>query len=173
MMSESKGFIIYSLAPAVSASVMCCRSFSVVQKMTTGFSPPGMLRSLIRNSSPFMLGMFQSSKTASGMAFVTASTARRPSSASSHNMCRSSTILRATLRITRLSSTTRHVFVISGLLRFFGKVQQLGYIQHDQETSGKPEHACRYLAPARVKRGRRRFVIGHGARGHLAHLVNL
>src|SRR5690606_29208850 len=66
MISLSKGFMMYSFAPAASASWMCWRSFSVVQNTTATRSPPGSARSSLRNSMPSMTGMFQSSNTPSG-----------------------------------------------------------------------------------------------------------
>ncbi|OIQ65443.1 hypothetical protein GALL_529960 [mine drainage metagenome] len=44
MMSPSKGFMMYSLAPAASASRIWSRSFSTVQSTTVGLSPPGSRR---------------------------------------------------------------------------------------------------------------------------------
>ena len=67
-MSPSNGFMMYSSAPASSASRMRSRSFSTEQNTTFGRSPPGSRRSRRRNSSPFITGMFQSSRMASGMA---------------------------------------------------------------------------------------------------------
>src|SRR3954470_3699225 len=49
-MSLSKGFMMYSLAPACSARAICATSFSVVQNTTLGWSPPGMRRRWPRNS---------------------------------------------------------------------------------------------------------------------------
>ena len=48
--SLSKGFMMYSLAPALSARAICATSFSVVQNTTFGVSPPGMRRSALRKS---------------------------------------------------------------------------------------------------------------------------
>src|SRR5258705_5828888 len=48
--SLSKGFMMYSLAPACSARAIWATSFSVVQNTTLGWSPPGMRRRLPRNS---------------------------------------------------------------------------------------------------------------------------
>ena len=67
MISLSKGFMMYSLAPALSASWIWARSFSVVQNTTLGASPPDILRSRRRKSIPFMTGMFQSSRIAFGI----------------------------------------------------------------------------------------------------------
>ena len=67
-MSPSNGFMMYSSAPASSASRMWSRSFSTVQNTTTGASPPGSWRSWRRKSRPSITGMFQSSRMASGMA---------------------------------------------------------------------------------------------------------
>src|SRR5947208_12674991 len=55
--------------------------------------------------------MFQSSRTASGMARLHASSAFAPSSASTIWKSRPSRIRRATFRITLESSTTRHVLI--------------------------------------------------------------
>src|SRR6202044_2798651 len=46
----SKGFMMYSLAPACSARAMWATSFSVVQNTTFGRSPPGSRRSTRRKS---------------------------------------------------------------------------------------------------------------------------
>src|SRR6478735_5974934 len=56
--------------------------------------------------------MFQSSRTASGMARLHASSAFAPSSASTIWKSRPSRIRRATLRMTLESSTTRHVLIL-------------------------------------------------------------
>src|SRR6476620_9974298 len=56
--------------------------------------------------------MFQSSRTASGMARLHASSAFAPSSASTIWKSRPSRIRRATLRMTLVSSTTRHVLIL-------------------------------------------------------------
>src|SRR6266446_3514703 len=58
-----------------------------------------------------MTGMFQSSRTASGMARLHASSAFAPSSASTIWKSRPSRIRRATFRMTLESSTTRHVLI--------------------------------------------------------------
>src|SRR4051794_37799310 len=58
-----------------------------------------------------MTGMFQSSRTASGMARLQASSAFSPSSASMIWKSRPSRMRRATFRMTLESSTTRHVFI--------------------------------------------------------------
>src|SRR4051795_5042368 len=56
--------------------------------------------------------MFQSSRTASGMARLQASSAFSPSSASMIWKSRPSRMRRATFRMTLESSTTRHVFIL-------------------------------------------------------------
>src|SRR6476620_2927777 len=61
-----------------------------------------------------MTGMFQSSRTASGIARLQTSSAFSPSSASTIWKSRPARMRRATFRMTLESSTTRHVF-ISGL----------------------------------------------------------
>src|SRR5947209_11656807 len=58
-----------------------------------------------------MTGMFQSSRTASGMARLQTSRAFSPSSASTIWKSRPSRMRRATLRMTLESSTTRHVLI--------------------------------------------------------------
>src|SRR3954469_3185460 len=58
-----------------------------------------------------MTGMFQSSKTASGMARLQTSSAFSPSSASTIWKSRPSRIRRATFRMTLESSTPRHVLI--------------------------------------------------------------
>src|SRR5690349_10973332 len=60
-----------------------------------------------------MTGMFQSSRTASGMARLHTSSAFSPSSASTIWKSRLSRMRRATLRMTLESSTTRHVLILS------------------------------------------------------------
>ena len=75
MISESNGFMMYSSAPDRIASAIWERSFSVVQNTTFGESPPGSRRSALRKSMPFITGMFQSSRTASGIAERHASSA--------------------------------------------------------------------------------------------------
>src|SRR5260370_30262268 len=57
--------------------------------------------------------MFQSSRTASGMARLQISSAFAPSSASTIWKSRPSRIRRATLRMTLESSTTRHVLILN------------------------------------------------------------
>src|SRR6185312_2933059 len=116
MISRSNGFMMYSLAPALSASVMCAVSFSVVQNTTIGFSPARSRRSARRNSIPVMFGIDQSSRIISGMCARQASSAVMPSSASTVSKPRSERMRHATLRITRLSSTTRQDFMRYGLL---------------------------------------------------------
>jgi hypothetical protein len=108
MMSLSNGFITYSFAPARIASAISTGSFSVVQNMTTGLPPPRSRRSARRKSKPFITGMFQSSKIASGMLLRQRSSASCPSPASSTAKLMSSRMRRATLRITVLSSTIKH-----------------------------------------------------------------
>ena len=63
---------------------------------------------------PVITGMFQSSRMASGICAAQASIACLPSSASVQAKFSSSRILRATLRTTRLSSTTRQDFIAAG-----------------------------------------------------------
>ena len=50
MISLSKGFMMYSSAPACIARAMWATSFSVVQNTTFGALPPGSRRSARRNS---------------------------------------------------------------------------------------------------------------------------
>src|SRR5690606_12747795 len=50
MMSLSNGFMMYSSAPAPIASLMCRRSFSVVQNTTIGERPCSLARSVRRKS---------------------------------------------------------------------------------------------------------------------------
>ena len=50
MISLSKGFMMYSSAPACMARAICATSFSVVQNTTLGILPCGISRSLRRNS---------------------------------------------------------------------------------------------------------------------------
>src|SRR5207302_1147558 len=90
---------------------MWATSFSVVQNTTLGASPPGMRRRLPRNSYPSMIGMFQSSRMASGKPRLQTSRAFSPSSASTIWKSRPSRIRRATFRMTLESSTTRHVLI--------------------------------------------------------------
>ncbi|MNT70498.1 hypothetical protein D3C72_2088950 [compost metagenome] len=85
-----------------------------MQNTTLGKSPPLILRKRRRNSMPFITGMFQSSRMASGILCAQASMACLPSSASVQAKCSSSRIFRATLRTTRLSSTTRQTFMVNG-----------------------------------------------------------
>ncbi len=76
---------------------------------------------------PFITGMFQSSSTASGMAARHHARASMPSAASAISKPMSSRTRRATLRITRLSSTTRQVFTAcsnSGRHRASGLVKE-------------------------------------------------
>src|SRR6476469_9199175 len=65
-----------------------------------------------------MTGMFQSSRTASGMARLQTSSAFSPSSASMIWKSSPSRIRRATLRMTLESSTTRHVLIFSPQQQF-------------------------------------------------------
>src|SRR5262249_6704314 len=104
MMSLSNGFMMYSLAPAWIASWMWLMSFSVVQNTTTGLAPPSILRSARRKSIPFMTGMFQSSRIASGILARHASIAFCPSAASAIAKESPSRMRRATMRMTFESS---------------------------------------------------------------------
>src|SRR5262245_48614734 len=90
---------------------MCATSFSVVQNTTLGPSPPGKRRSERRKSYPSIFGMFQSRRMASGSLLRQASSACSPSSASTIWKSSPSRILRATLRMTLESSTTKQVFI--------------------------------------------------------------
>src|SRR3954447_6287439 len=119
MMSLSKGFMMYSLAPPLSAWAICATLFSVVQNTTLGWSPPGSRRMWPMNSKPSITGMFQSSSTASGSLRRQTSSALEPSSASVTSNSRPSRIRRAILRTTLESSTTKHVFILVLRLRCF------------------------------------------------------
>src|SRR6478609_4521703 len=84
-----------------------------------------------------MTGMFQSSRTASGMARVHICSACSPSSASTTWKSRPSRIRRAILRITLESSTTRHVLIWSSPGRLLRLLLELGGKQggHDFEDA--------------------------------------
>ena len=73
--SSSNGFMMYSCAPLVIASSIADISVSVVQNTTGGFSGPYSARSCLRKSNPFITGMFQSSRTQSGICARQASSA--------------------------------------------------------------------------------------------------
>ena len=85
---------------------------------TRGASLPGSRRSRRRNSGPSITGICQSSSTAWGMWVRHQASASAPSPASATSKPRSSRIRRATLRMTRLSSTTRQVFTPANSLRW-------------------------------------------------------
>src|SRR6516165_10888532 len=89
-----------------------------------------------------MIGMFQSSRTASGIERLQASSAFSPSSASIIWKSRPSRMRRATFRITLESSTTRHVLIFQPL------------------ASSSRSPFGTFPTPARCKRGLRRLGIG-------------
>src|SRR6185437_8478724 len=145
------------------ASWMCWISFSVVQKTTTGLSPPAARRSCRRKSRPFITGMFQSSSTTSGIFLRQASRASLPSAASSMTKCISSRMRRATFRTTRESSTMRQDFMSgysgrrdagSRRLGARGEVEHTGDVEHDKQALVEAIDAARDLAPHRVERRR-------------------
>src|SRR5882724_541280 len=76
-----------------------------------------MRRKLPRNSYPSMIGMFQSSRIASGNPRLQTSSAFSPSSASTIWKSRPSRMRRATFRMTLESSTTRHVLISASASR--------------------------------------------------------
>src|SRR3990170_5513147 len=157
MMSRSKGFMMYSLAPAVMARVMCSTSFSVVQKITLGALPPCSLRSATRKAMLSITGMFQSSSTASGIDIRHWSSASRPFSASEAVKRSSSRMRLATLRMTALSSTTKQCFMRSSSVCRLGcsaeltEIEHLVDVQHDQQTLIEPVHAGTDLRPALIE----------------------
>src|SRR3990170_1204447 len=143
--SRSNGFMTYSSAPASRAARMCAMSFSVVQKTTLGWSEWPRWRSNFRNSIPLITGMFQSSRTTSGMLASQAVRASRPSPASSTLNSRVSRMCRATLRITLESSTIRQVFIDWFPVRF----------ETSLNMKGNEDLKLRAL-PRRRRRSRRR-----------------
>src|SRR6266851_3820008 len=166
MISVSNGFMMYSFAPAPTASWMCLMSFSVVQKTTTGTAPPLIRRRARRNSMPFITGIFQSSSMASGICRKQAAMASWPSAASSMANSSSSRIRRATLRTTRESSTMRQDFMTSlsaiqvighggsGRFRAGRDIKQARDVEHHQQRAFEPVDAGRDFTPARIE-GRR------------------
>src|SRR5579883_480488 len=133
---------------------------------------------------PFITGMFQSSRTTSGILRRHASMAILPSAASSMAKCRSSRMRRATLRTTRESSTTRQDFMprysspdacrimnTSGGVRTDGKVEHARDVEDDQQSLVQPIDPAGDLAPYRIER-RRIALGGVGTEPeHLAHRI--
>src|SRR5262245_14525234 len=113
---------------------MCATSFSVVQNTTLGPSPPGKRRSERRKSYPSIFGMFQSRRMASGSLLRQASSACSPSSASTIWKSSPSRILRATLRMTLESSTTKQVFIVQP------RCVRVPFLHHQAASRGGPLH---------------------------------
>src|SRR6218665_1593141 len=105
--------------------------FSVVQNTTLTPPPSGIARRAVKNSIPFMTGMFQSSSTSTGISARQASSACAPSAASRHSNPKPSTIMRASFRTTELSSTIRHFFMTLFPVHspLFDIAQQRGHLQ--------------------------------------------
>src|SRR6185369_14752568 len=169
--SRSNGFMTYSSAPASSAARMCAMSFSVVQNTTLGWSLCPRWRSRRRNSIPLITGMFQSSRTTSGILASQRVRASCPSPASSTSNSRVSRICLATLRITLESSTIKQLFM-PGVSRFavepvfsrkvvtktlscrlgFSAGDEGGDIDEEQRTALGFDHAERGALPPRPHR---------------------
>src|SRR5690348_5020795 len=141
-----------------------------------------------------MTGMFQSSSTASGISRLQASSAFSPSSASVIWKSSPSRILRATLRMTLESSTTRQVFILpSTVTQLRGPsraivvpasvgrqgrrscrlppsrhYQNLVDVEHHHEVTTEPMPAGRDLGHARVQID---GVLLAAVVGHLQHLA--
>src|SRR5579863_1900165 len=160
-------------------------SFSVVQKTTTGASPPSVLRSSRRKSMPLFTGMFQSSSMTSGIWRKHASRASWPSAASSIENCKSSRMRRATLRTTRESSTIRQDFMIRysvapghatgdllGGFRPNREVQHTSDVKYDQQRLFQAINAAGDFTPNWIQRRRvalRRLAV---EAEHLAHGID-
>src|SRR4029078_13523097 len=182
MISRSKGFMMYSLAPAVMARVMCSTSFSVVQKITLGRLPSRSLRSATRKATPYMSRMFQSSSTASGIDMRHLSSASRPFSASEAVNFISSRMRRATLRMTALSSTTKQCFIAFLPLLFRRRrpsrsavsveIEHLVDIEPDNRALLEPMHTSAELGPARIEIDRIGLVAGALESEHVAHRID-
>src|SRR3954462_2865933 len=73
MAPSVKGLITYSWAPAASARTIWLCSLSVVTMTSVISRRRGSARTLVKNSSPFMLGMFHSMRASSGTSLISAS----------------------------------------------------------------------------------------------------
>src|SRR3954465_6189261 len=96
--------------------------------------------------------MFQSSRIASGICFLQTSRATLPSSASKISKSRSWRILRATMRTTRESSTTRKLFMIAPSCRFVAReIEQSVDVEDHEQLLVESEDTERHLAPAGIE----------------------
>src|SRR5581483_3739272 len=110
---------------------------------------------------PSMTGMFQSSRTASGIDLRHWSSASRPFSASADEKLSSSRMRRATFRITALSSTTRQCFMRSSSAAWaFNRsdghaelieIEHLLHIEHHHEIALESVHAGTDMRPAPIE----------------------
>src|SRR6266403_6036051 len=132
-----------------------------------------MRRKLPRNSYPSMIGMFQSSRIASGNPRLQTSSAFSPSSASMILKSRPSRMRLATFRMTLESSTTRHVLISASAswrkgtfhcnsslrtLQAILRRQHVGYdfehaidVEHDHQLALEAMYAAGEFCHARIE----------------------